>query len=104
MPNAEGDTVTVCWICASPPTGGHDNVHTPPPIVAAAPEVVLVVSQLPRPRKNGSPMDVATAARLTSVSLIHTRILFAVSSIKAVSSFENTKRVSLAGASAITSP
>ncbi len=79
-------------------------MHTPPPTVAAAPEVVLVVSQLPRPRKNGSPMDVATAARLTSASLTHTRILFAVSSIKAVSSFENIKRTSLAGTSPSTSP
>jgi hypothetical protein len=48
-------TVTVCWICARPPTGGQDSVHIPPAIVTEAPDVVFAVVHDPVPAKNGSP-------------------------------------------------
>jgi len=79
-------TDTVCWICASPPTGGQDSVQTPPEIVTEAPDVVFAVDHEPVPAKNGSPILVPTAGRVSSTSLIHTRILLGVSSTKAVSS------------------
>src|ERR1700674_1106488 len=82
LPRSACATVTVCWICASPPTGGQDSVQMPPPLVTPPPHVVFAVDQGPPPPANqGSEMLVPTAARDTKTSLIHTRMVFGVSSI-----------------------
>ncbi len=71
--------------CAKPPTGGQASVQAPPETVAVAPDVVFDIDHAPSPRKNGSPIAVPTAGRVSSSSLIHTRMVLAVSSINDVS-------------------
>jgi hypothetical protein len=71
------------------------SVHTPLVTVAEAPEVVFVVVYAPLPVNSGSPMLVPTAGLVSSCSPIQMRITpgvfaVAVSSINAVSSFEDT--------------